>query len=123
MKKYLVLLLILVLGACSPEVEEMPENKSFDFNGIVYEFQGVSSLGYDLYTGDGQLLEVLCEDTCIISFEEAEDIYIIQGDSERYEVSKNGTTIVIDGADLNPTGLELPEWNDDIIHIFELYDK
>ena len=117
MKKLILLTLILLMTACKPQqVEELT------FNEKTYTFSEVSSDGYDMFVGDGHLLEVKYEDEeFIITTEIDEDIYIIIGDMESYDISKNGTTILIDGKDLEPTGSEMVPWNEDILGIMEQY--
>jgi hypothetical protein len=125
MKKIFIALMIFILVGCSPKVQETPftQIEQLSFNGTTYQFSDVSRLGYDLFNGDGHLLEIKCDTECIMSFELDDDIYIISGTSNQYEVSQNGSTVLIDGKDAVATGTFLPEWNDDIIPIFEAYEQ
>lgn len=123
MKKILlVLLFVVLLSACKPEdtVEYLDD---FSFDGKTYVYSDTTSKGFDQYVADGHLIEINCEETCLMSFEIGEDIYLIQGTSEAYDISKNGTIILIDGKDQTPTGMENPEWNEDILPIIEGYKK
>ena len=122
MKKLLVILFVLLLSSCKPEdvVEQLDE---FSFNGVTYTFSDTTSKGYDQYVGDGHLIEISCDDHCIISFEIDEDIYIITGTSDTYDISKNGAIILIDGETQTPTGIENPDWNEDVLTIIKAYQK
>ena len=86
-------------------------------------YSDTTSQGYDQFAGNGHLIEVKCDEECIVSFELDEDIYIIIGSTDTYNISKNGTVILIDGLTQTPTGTELPDWNDDIFSIIEAYEK
>lgn len=112
---------VLLLTACKPVGQEQVEE--FSFNGETYLYSDTTSEGYDLFNGDGHLFEIKCEENCIISFELNTDIYIITGTSSSYEITKNGSTILIDGIDQTPTGIELPDWNEDIVPILQAYKK
>ena len=74
-----------------------------------------------MYLADTHLIEVLYDEDFTITFIINEDIYFITGDQEAYTISKNGTSILIDGINQEPTGVEIPEWNDDVINIMEIY--
>jgi len=114
--------MVFMLTSCKPKEDE--QITSVEFNNATYTFEEVSDSGYDLFVGDGHLLEILYSDeSFIISIELEDNIYIITGDVEQYIITKNGTTILIDGLDKTPTGLELVEWNEDIIPIMEAYTK
>lgn len=115
--------IVLLLTACKPTVENLEQVETFLFNGSTYEYSDTTSSGYDLFNGNGQLFEIKCDDECTMSFELDEDIYIIIGTSESYEISKNGTIILIDGTNQTPTGTEIPEWNEDLPSIFTAYKK
>jgi hypothetical protein len=122
LKKLIVVLMIVLLGACKQtDVSEQVEE--FSFNGKTYIYSDTTSLGYDLFNGNGHLMEVKCDEYCIISFEIDDDIYIISGTSESYDISKNGMVILIDGEDSVPTGMEMPDWNDDVLPLIKAYKK
>lgn len=121
MKKLWILLIVILLAGCKP-VEEDTVNE-FVFNGETYVYSDTTSTGYDLFNGNGHLIEIMCETECLLSFELDEDIYIVNGTSDSYEITKNGTIILIDGKDQTPTGTELPDWNEDLVRILEAYKK
>ena len=122
MKRMVVLFFILLLAACKPEevVEQLDE---FIFNGETYTYSDTTSQGYEQYVGNGHLIEINCDEYCIISFEINEDVYIITGTSATYDVTKNGAIILIDGEEQTPTGIENPDWNSDILPIIKAYEK
>lgn len=123
MKKIIILALLVFLSACKPSEELPTQVEEFTFNGITYIYSDTTIAGFDLFNGDGHLLEVKCDEECIISFELEDDIYIISGTIELYKVTKNGTTVLIDGNDQDSTGTVSPEWNDDIIPILKAYQN
>lgn len=112
-----------MLASCKPSEDVQEQVEEFLFNDITYVYSDTTSAGFDLFNGDGHLLEVKCEEECIISFELGDDIYIVTGTIELYKITKNGATILIDGSGQDPTGTESPEWNDDIVTIIEAYQK
>ena len=123
MKKLLLLLFVVLLTACKPSPEEHQQVEELSFNGETYVYSDTTRAGFDLFNGEGHLLEVKYDEECIISFEIDEDIYIITGTLETYKITKNGSTILIDGSNQDPTGTESPEWNDDIPGIIEAYQN
>ena len=123
MRKLLLLVLVVVLSACKPIDETPKQVEEFLFNDVTYNYSDTTRAGFDLFNGDGHLLEVKCEEECIISFEIDEDIYIITGTIESYKITKNGATILIDGTEQDLTGIESPEWNEDIPTIIEAYQN
>ena len=106
MKKILIVAAILFLTACKPNTQEPKQVEEFTFNGETYLYSDTSRAGFELFNGNGHLFEVKCDDECIFSFELEDDIYIVSGTSETFTVTKNGATILIDGIDINPTGIE-----------------
>lgn len=123
MKKLLIIGAILFLTACKAGTQATEQVDEFSFNGETYLYSDTTRAGFELFNGGGHLFEVKCEEECIFSFEIAQDIYIVSGTSETFTITKNGATILIDGKNLNPTGIESPEWKDDIIPILEAYQK
>ena len=120
-KLLLVFIMVLSLTACKSSNEVVEE---IEFNGVTYNLEEVSSLGYDMFVGEGHLIEIKYEeDSIILSTEIDGDIFIVTGTTESYDISKNGTIILIDGADLTPTGIEFVEWNEDIIEIIDQYEE
>lgn len=122
MKRIIFFILVLLLAACKP-AEETEQILDFSFNENTYTYSGTTKTGYDQYVGDGHLIEIMCEEECIISFEMGDDIYFITGTSSAYDITKNGVIILIDGENQSPTGVENPEWNEDILPILQGYEK
>ena len=122
MKKLVIVLVVILLSACKA-TDEIEQVEEFEFDGETYTYSETTSQGYDQFTGSGHLIEVNCNEECIISFELDEDIYIVTGTTDTWKISKNGTTILIDGLTQTPTGTEVPEWNDDIFDIIAAYKK
>jgi uncharacterized protein YcfL len=122
MKKFLLsVILVLLLSACSSD-----EITEIEFNDHIYTLEEVSTDGYDMFLYDTYLVEILFDETdnsFILTTEMDGDIYIVQGTIEEYTVSKNGSTILIDGIDLIATGSEYVNWNEDIIPIMQQYVK
>ena len=115
--------IILLLAGCKP-TEQTPEQvMELEFDGETYSYSDTTSDGYDQFSGNGHMIEIQCEDTCILSFELDSDIYIIIGTSDTYEITRNGSIILIDGENQTPTGTEIPDWNEDILNILKAYKK
>lgn len=123
MKKFLIIMTVLLLTACGTQEVEEETIKEFTFLDTTFTYVSTTSTGYDQFSNDQFMIEVKCDDSCIISFTLEDDIYIVTGNSEEYNITKNGTTILFDGEDKQATGLENPEFNQDIIPIFKGYNN
>lgn len=121
MKKLLLLISILTLTACG-NTEENEDVDSISFSGETYEYVKTEN-DYDIFTNNGHIVEVQYGTVTIITTEIDDDIYIIQGDAENYEISKNGNTILVcSGTPTSCTGYESVDFKDDIIGIINEYN-
>ena len=74
MKRLMIIGVILLLAGCK-QTESTPEQVlEVEFNEETYTYSDTTSGGYDQFSGNGHLIEIKCEDTCIISFEMDNDI-------------------------------------------------
>lgn len=119
-KLILVVIMVIALSACKPTYV----SDGIAFNGQTYDFVETDDNGYDIFEYDGHQIEVTkTSNGFIMSTVINEDIFIISGNTESYEISKNGSTVLIDGVDKIATGTESIVWNDDIIGIMDNYNK
>ena len=122
MKKLLILLSILTLTACAKTEDKNDDVDFINFNGLTYEYVKTEN-GYDVFTNNGHIVEVQYGENTIITTVIDEDIFIIQGNQENYEISKNGDTILVcSGSPSTCTGYEVVDFKDDIIGIINKYN-
>lgn len=121
MKKLIIIfILVISLSACKSKdpVEEI------SFNGSTYTYSETGSDGYDMFTSNGKLIEILYDDgEFIFSFEIDTDIFLVLGSEEFYKITKNGETIIIAVDTSAPTGSESVGWSEDILPIMDQYKK
>mgnify|MGYP001012600256 CR=1 FL=1 len=116
----LFVLISIFLFGCE-KVQEA-EVKSFYFNDEEYVFLR-SDEEEDHYTHNGHIIEVSYTSEVIISTEIDEDIYIIMGDLNGYQITKNGSLLSVCDELGACSGYETVSFQEDIVEIIKLYIK
>jgi len=125
MKKMIVIasliLSVLTLSACKPEAKEV---KEFTFNGETYEKIGVTDDDFDLFEFEEHRIEVFFDEDILMSTVIDEDIYIILGNQESYQIKKNGETLLLCSGDPSVcSGFEDVSFKLDILDIIKAYEE
>ena len=123
MKIFKVLLLVLsftILTGCNSDQDDII------FDELEFEYIGVTDDDYQLFRSGNHNLELLLEDdgTLRSSYEKYQDIYLIIGTKEDYQIRKNGLLIqVCTGEDVVCSGFQPEDFSDDVDVLFEVFDE
>lgn len=123
MKLLKVLLLALsftFLIGCESTLEDIV------FDSKDFRYIGVTEDDYLLFRSGNDNLELLLEEdgTLRASYEKYQDIYLIIGTKEDYQIRKNGIlTQICTGEDVVCTGFLPEDFSDDVDVLFEVFDK
>lgn len=104
-------------------------DKGFEFDEETFEYIGVTDDEYLLFRNSGNdNLEVIIDNdgNLTASYEKNQDIYLIMGTKEDYQIRKNGSLIqictVTDG-DATCSGSEFVHFNHEVNVLFEVFEE
>jgi len=120
LKVLLLVLSITILVGCSSEPTDII------FDDLEFEYIGVTDDDYLLFRSGSHNLELLLEEdgTLRASYEKYQDIYLIIGTKENYQIRKNGLLIhVCTGEEVVCTGFLPVNFRDDVDVLFEVFDE
>ena len=119
-KVLLLLLSITILSGCKETAEDIV------FDGRDFEYIGVTDDDYLLFRDGNNNLELLYEDdgTLRASYEKYQEIYLIIGTKEDYQIRENGILIqVCSGVDTICSGFLPVDFSDDVDVLFEVFEE
>ena len=119
-KVLLLVLSITLLVGC----ETTPDDIVFD--RLDFSYVGVTSDDYLYFKSGNHKLELLLEEDGNLraSYEKYQDIYLIIGTKEDYQIRKNGSLIQIcTGEDVVCSGFETAEFSKDVDVLFEVFEE
>ncbi len=122
MKILKVLLLVLsltILVSCESDPEDIV------FDSRVFEYIGVTDDDYLLFRSGNSNLELLLEEdgTLRASYEKYQDIYLIIGEKDNYQIRENGILIsVCTGEEAVCSGFLPVDFSDEVDVLFEVFE-
>ncbi len=120
-KVLFAVLIVALLAGCSSDIPE-----SIDFDRMEFSYIGVTDDDYLFYQSGTFKLELKQNDdgSIFASYEKFQDIYLIEGTEEDYQIRKNGILVQIcSGEEIVCTGFEEISFSEDVVFLFSVFDN